>query len=217
MCLELARVWVCVCVGLCVCVSHPGVHCSGHGLPLPVGEGGSCEVRSHGRVDLLFSDWPGWLLLGNSQPLRCHGAWKRRMSHSSLPTGLRETSSLSPGPGFTRSHQSHKEALPKPLPFLGRPADTEPAAASRVLRRCDQVPLKRGALRLPPQDLPQPPLPKLSTSLREFLPPRILTPLVEAPPGTESPSTLCLVSSLSSLSPLKGHGRVWVKSGTAAG
>lgn len=133
-------VWVCACVRGCVFLVQ-GVHSSGHGLTFPVGDGGSCEVRV-ARVgwSCCLADWPGWLLLGNSQALRCHGAWKRGMSHSSLPTSFRETSSLPPGPGFTRSH---KEALPKFLPFSGRPAETAggcPEAVPRVLLRWGQVP-----------------------------------------------------------------------------
>lgn len=104
----------CVCVGLClcerVCVSRPGVHSPGRGLTLPVGEVGSCKVRlARAGWNCRLWDWPGWLLLGNSQARRCLGDWTRGMSHSSLPTSLGETSSLSPGPGFT---VSHKEALP---------------------------------------------------------------------------------------------------------
>lgn len=61
------------------------------------------------------------------------------MSHSSLPTG--ETSSLSPGPGFTRSH---KEALPSYFHFSARRAETEPGdcleAVPRVLPRWEPVP-----------------------------------------------------------------------------
>lgn len=129
-------VWVCACVRGCVFLVQ-GVHGSGHGLILPVGDGGSCEVRTAREGwSCCLSDWPGWLLLGNPQALRCHGAWKRGMSHSSLPTGLRETSSLSPGPGFTRSH---KEALPKFLPFSGRPAALSVGAARGCAKGAAQL------------------------------------------------------------------------------
>lgn len=90
LCLHLAygcvSVWVCACVRGCVFLIE-GVHSSRCGLFLPVGDGGRCEVRvARAGWSCFLFDWPGWLLLGNSQALRCHGAWKRGMNHPpSLP------------------------------------------------------------------------------------------------------------------------------------
>ena len=50
-----------------------GVHSSGHGLSLPVGDGRRPEVRVAGvGWSRVLSAWPGWLLWGNSQALGCH-------------------------------------------------------------------------------------------------------------------------------------------------
>lgn len=84
-------IWMCVCVGLCLCESVyvliEGVHSSRCGLFLPVGDGGRCEMRmARAGWSCFLSNWPDWLLLGNSQALRCHRAWKRGMNHPpSLP------------------------------------------------------------------------------------------------------------------------------------
>lgn len=146
-------VWICASVRGCVFLSQ-GVHSSGCGLSLPVCDSGRCEVRvTRAGWSCFLSDWSDWLLLGNSQALRCHGAWKREMSHPSLPTG--ETSSLSPGPGFTRSH---KEALPSSLHFQPGLLKLILGVALKLCQGCcpdgTQSPLGLGGLRPPLQAFP---------------------------------------------------------------
>lgn len=133
--------WVCVCVGVCLCERV----CVSHRCPQfwvwsvsPCAQWWEVGGESgQGWVEL-FSFRLAWLaafgeFLGsevsrnleerNESLLLPHWPWPRE-------------SSLSPGPGFTRSH---KEALNKLLSFSARLAETEPGGCLEAVSRVAQM------------------------------------------------------------------------------